>query len=344
MSAREVLVCFDFEGRWGMPFAADYDLDASTHRILETLARHRARGIFFIVGELAVEHPDLIASIGAGGHELALHGWRHEHLDRLDPDQLTGFERGLEQATRAIQDVTGRRPIGFRAPYLLAPRFYNPRVYEILAEHGYRWTSNRELRHVVELLRPDRLRTERPWRFVASHPKLLDPSAAFLLYALNGNAYLSARSGRSVLFTHRWLRSGRPFFRGSLLEIPLYSPLDCDLLGCPPPAAKTPAGLLEYARYALETSLIRADWVSMLTFHDWIVGGVGRLELLDSLLSFIASSGMRTIGVDEEFDSLTRMVEGFNGVNGRKRHHRFRPGSGGARAKGVETIGVEERS
>jgi peptidoglycan/xylan/chitin deacetylase (PgdA/CDA1 family) len=309
MSAAGVLVCFDFEAQWGMPFAAPYDLDESAHRILETLARHRARAVFFVVGELALTHPDLIAAIAAGGHELGLHGWRHERLGGLDRMELARLGEALRESAVAIGDITGEQPTGFRAPHLLAPRFHDARVYELLAACGYRWTSNRELRHVVELLRPDRIRTERPWRLAASRPDLMNGPAADLLWlGLNANIYWG--SGCSVGAAHRWLRAGTPpFYHGALLEIPLYSPMDCDLLGLPDPAASTPIGLLEYAQFALERCLAQPQPLSMLTFHDWIITGGNRLQLLDSLLSFIAEAGLQTIGVEERWPALAGLAD-----------------------------------
>jgi peptidoglycan/xylan/chitin deacetylase (PgdA/CDA1 family) len=311
MSAPEILVCFDFEVSWGMPFEARYDLEASTDLILQALARHRARAVFFVVGELALAHGDLIGAIAEGGHELALHGWRHERFYRLDGEPLARVARGLEESAMAIESVTGKRPTGFRAPYLLAPSFYQANVYNLLAAQGYRWTSNRELRYVVELLRPDRLRTERPWRFVSSRPDLLTgPISELLRLSLNANAVFSRRAGRSIGAAYRWLRAGvPPFHAGPLLEIPLYSPLDCDLLGLPDPSSETPRALLQYTRYALETAIAQSGPLAMLTFHDWIIAGGNRLQLLDALLSFVAAEGIETIGVEERWSSLAKLAD-----------------------------------
>lgn len=310
MTYPEVLICFDFEGRWGMPFRARYDLETSTQRILETLDRHGARAIFFTVGALAVEHPELVAAISSAGHEIGLHGWRHERLDRLSATELAAFASGVDEAAAVVEAVTGRRPTGFRAPHLLAPRFFDDAIYDLLAARGYRWTSNRELRFVIELLRPDRIRADHPWRFLASHPDLLDGRVAkLLMLALNPNVYLSHSAWGSITAAHRWLREGSPpFHRGSLLEIPLYAPMDCDLLGLPDPSARTPRGLHEYTKLALASCLLSAGRFSMLTFHDWIIAGANRLELLDAILSFITAASMRTVGVEESWQELTQLA------------------------------------
>ncbi len=48
-----------------------------TPRLLELLAAHKARATFFVVGENAARHPDLIRAIVAGGHEVANHTQTH---------------------------------------------------------------------------------------------------------------------------------------------------------------------------------------------------------------------------------------------------------------------------
>ena len=145
MPDRRVLVCFDYEGRWGMPYRAPYDVEAGTQAILDCLDRHQARAVFFTVGALAVEMGPLIAAIYARGHEIGLHGWCHEDLTRLTARRKR-FTAGLAEGAAAVQAVTGNRPTGYRAPYLLAPSFFDQELHRWLAGRGYRYTSNREIR------------------------------------------------------------------------------------------------------------------------------------------------------------------------------------------------------
>ena len=306
-AARKVLVCIDYEGQWGMPFAASYDLTASTHRLLESLERHGAHATFFAVGALALERPELIKDISSAGHEIAVHGWRHEHLDRLTGPELAVFGQGLAEADTAIESVTGRRPGGFRAPYLLGPIFFDSAVYDLLADRGYRWTSNRELRHVIELLRPNRLKTDRPWRLAQSRSSTFTGVAAQLFtLALNASVWRNDRLGGSTRSAIRWLRSGcPPFYRGSLLEIPLYSPMDCDLLGLPEPSEPTAESLLDFARFSLLSTLSQSRPFTMLTFHDWIIAGGNRLSLFDQLLSSLHELGVQAVTVEECWPELT---------------------------------------
>jgi peptidoglycan/xylan/chitin deacetylase (PgdA/CDA1 family) len=303
---RIALLTFDFESRWGMPHDSPHDLDRGTARILEVLAGSGAHATFFVVGELATRHPHLIAAIAGAGHEVALHGWRHEDLSDLDERRIASFRDGLDRSVAAVSTAIGTAPQGFRAPYLLAPRFHNDRVHELLVERGFRFTSNRELRHPVELLRPDRLGSERPWRMLESRRMLESgPGGRALLITLNPGVWLRRGSMQSPHLGVRWLRRGAPpFYRDQILEIPLYTPMDCDLIGLPRPQDAMPSGLRDFARAALRACLETAGPLTMLTFHDWIVAREDRLELLQSVLSSASAAGRRVTTVRDAWRTL----------------------------------------
>jgi peptidoglycan-N-acetylglucosamine deacetylase len=61
----------------------------TTPALLDVLARHDARATFFLLGERAAAHRDLVARIVAGGHELGNHTWRDEPTHRLPVDAFT---------------------------------------------------------------------------------------------------------------------------------------------------------------------------------------------------------------------------------------------------------------
>lgn len=85
-----------------------------TRRILDALDAHGARASFFVIGEKAARHPDLLREIATRGHELALHSWSHDrHLYLRDP--LT-IARELERSIEVVEAATGRRPRLFRPP------------------------------------------------------------------------------------------------------------------------------------------------------------------------------------------------------------------------------------
>jgi peptidoglycan/xylan/chitin deacetylase (PgdA/CDA1 family) len=87
---------------------------ADTPRILELLARAGARATFFVIGENALRHPDLIRAIVAGGHEVGHH--THTHPLAMfwcaTPRQV---RKELDAGLAALGSL-GVRPTRFRPP------------------------------------------------------------------------------------------------------------------------------------------------------------------------------------------------------------------------------------
>jgi peptidoglycan/xylan/chitin deacetylase (PgdA/CDA1 family) len=304
-------VTFDFEGTFGMPRQTGYEIDRSLEEILETLAEGEARATFFVVGELAERSPRLVERIAIAGHEVALHGYRHEHMTQPGSLSRSALAAGLDRAGDAVAAASGRHPLGFRAPHLLAPRCFDAAVYALLAERGYRWASNWHVRDPVELARPDRLRTARPWRAMQRHARWLDGrAAAGLDRALNLDAgrrpERPADRRSSVPSRSRW-RCG-PWQRAGLVEVPLTVPMDCDLLGLPDPQEPTPPELLAYAEFALERCIGAELAPTVLTFHDWIIVGTGRMPLLAGALRSMRETWQRPVTISERLDRLSAMA------------------------------------
>jgi peptidoglycan/xylan/chitin deacetylase (PgdA/CDA1 family) len=285
-----MLICFDFEGWYGMPYDVPYDLEAATRSILGVLARHEARAVFFVVGRMVEEHTQVVQKLVDAGHEIGLHGYDHDDLASYDQCRLDRFGEDLARAGSLVEQITGAQPTGFRAPYLLTPKCYRPEVSALLRANGYRWVSNQEVRYPAELLRPDRLRG--PWR---PGPETVARLARSRLALALLNAGLVAREPLlgSPYGRLSWLLAGRPpFERDGLVEVPVYAPLDCDLLGLPVPQADTPPELLGYARTVLRAATVAPGALAMVTFHDWIVAGGNRLVLLDDVLTAASDAGV----------------------------------------------------
>ncbi len=86
----------------------------STPRFLEVLAEHRVRATFFLLGVMLQRSPDLGREIVAAGHEVAVHGWRHDNMLRRGP---VATVRDLARARALITAVTGEAPRFLRPPY-----------------------------------------------------------------------------------------------------------------------------------------------------------------------------------------------------------------------------------
>jgi peptidoglycan/xylan/chitin deacetylase (PgdA/CDA1 family) len=104
-----------------LPFAAgavltfdDGPHPDGTPAVLERLAQANVQAVFFVVGEQVQRRPAVVAEIVAGGHVVALHGFRHRFQPRLPPAQVRA---DLERGRAAIEDAIGATPTWHRPPY-----------------------------------------------------------------------------------------------------------------------------------------------------------------------------------------------------------------------------------
>lgn len=84
----------------------------NVHRLLETLATHRTRATFFILGWVAERYPGLVREIAVNGHEVASHGYRHRLISELSPSK---FREYVLRSKTILEDLTGKPVWGYRA-------------------------------------------------------------------------------------------------------------------------------------------------------------------------------------------------------------------------------------
>jgi peptidoglycan/xylan/chitin deacetylase (PgdA/CDA1 family) len=70
-----------------------------TPQVLEILEKAEAKATFFLIGERALRHPDLVARIKAEGHEVGNHYFRNR---ATVTDSDNDFLEGLERTEKAI--------------------------------------------------------------------------------------------------------------------------------------------------------------------------------------------------------------------------------------------------
>jgi peptidoglycan-N-acetylglucosamine deacetylase len=86
----------------------------TTLRILELLARSDARATFFVLGEKAERHPEVLRAVVEGGHSLGVHGYRHDRLYAFKSPKAV--ESDIRRAAEVIERETGVRAKWFRPP------------------------------------------------------------------------------------------------------------------------------------------------------------------------------------------------------------------------------------
>ncbi|PHP52312.1 polysaccharide deacetylase family protein [Actinomyces ruminis] len=82
--------------------------------VLDMLSRLGAKATFFVLGEAASAHPDLIAREVAEGHEVAIHNWVHTDVYGASSEEL---DRDLDRTIDAIVSAGAPEPALWRPPY-----------------------------------------------------------------------------------------------------------------------------------------------------------------------------------------------------------------------------------
>jgi len=88
-------------------------IDVTTGYLLELLSTTDSQATFFVLGEIAQMHPELIVEIHNAGHEIACHGWGHELIDELTQSEL---EESIIKARDVLENTVNEKIKGFRAP------------------------------------------------------------------------------------------------------------------------------------------------------------------------------------------------------------------------------------
>lgn len=104
-------------------------------RVLQFLKERDHIITFFVVGQDAAleNNYPYLKMIAAAGHEIGNHSFNHEPWLHLYSEAQ--IEGELEQAEKAIEAVTGQRPVGFRGPGFSLSQS----VLKILKQRGYQY-------------------------------------------------------------------------------------------------------------------------------------------------------------------------------------------------------------
>ncbi|MCX4755530.1 polysaccharide deacetylase family protein [Kitasatospora purpeofusca] len=102
-----------------------------TPAVLALLDQYGIRASFFLIGENANAHPDLVREVAARGHHIANHSWSHPDLSGLSAAKVRDE---LGRTSELLGRLTGRAPTWFRAP----GGGWSPTVLKVGAELGMR--------------------------------------------------------------------------------------------------------------------------------------------------------------------------------------------------------------
>ena len=104
-------------------------------RLLDLMDSQKFKGTFFVLGYIAEKDPDLIKEISSRGHEIACHGFAHELIYK---QSVKDFRYDVTKAKALLEDITGNKVIGYRAPTFSITGW----ALDVLKEEGYVYDSS----------------------------------------------------------------------------------------------------------------------------------------------------------------------------------------------------------
>ena len=105
LQMKEVVFTFD-DGPW----------PGTTRAVLETLAQHCTKAIFFPIGKHATWHPEILKEVAAAGHTIGAHTWSHANVSKPKGEKAT---EEIEKGFSAVKLALGTAPAPFfRFPFL----------------------------------------------------------------------------------------------------------------------------------------------------------------------------------------------------------------------------------
>ena len=111
---------------------------ANTDKLLSIFENHEVQGTFFILGWVAERYPALVRRIHSAGHEIASHGYWHQLVYDLTPEE---FAKDLQDSREAIANACGVEAIAYRAPSFSITE-KSLWAIDILAENGFKTDSS----------------------------------------------------------------------------------------------------------------------------------------------------------------------------------------------------------
>jgi len=271
MRSKIVNIFFDVEG-WEMtPTIGNKTsrLIAAMSHIKETLDRYEVKAIFNVCGIVAEYAQELFRELAEEGHEIACHGYSHENFHYLHLNQLDDI---LQTANECIRRSVGYSPSGIRCPWLT----YDSRMLSLFKKAGYRWMSNQH----------------------ASHSDLVFHSHRYRGKLVNLLAYLDDK--------RKWRKYPKePYEVGEIVEIPLMSSMDGEIIGELSPEQDIPVELSRFAISVLKKQFERSTLYFNLNFHAIVIGSANRMEVLEHMLQYILNNGGRFITAKETAERIS---------------------------------------
>lgn len=107
----------------------DGPVPAYTLKILDTLKKFKVRATFFVIGQSAEAHPEIIKRMAMEGHEIENHTYTHPYLTWINAKEI---RQEIKRCHQTIIHTSGITPRFFRPPF----QVYDARVMQALRDYS----------------------------------------------------------------------------------------------------------------------------------------------------------------------------------------------------------------
>ncbi|MFO0995728.1 MAG: polysaccharide deacetylase [Alphaproteobacteria bacterium] len=112
-----------------------YGPDVAIPRLLELYRRFGMKQTFFLPAWCMERYPRAVETILKDGHEIAHHGYLHEHPNELPPEEERYW---MNRSSEVIVKMTGQKPRGIRAPVYK----FSVHTLDFLVEDGFTYDAS----------------------------------------------------------------------------------------------------------------------------------------------------------------------------------------------------------
>jgi polysaccharide deacetylase family protein (PEP-CTERM system associated) len=114
-------------------------IEKQTDLFIEICNRLNIKSTCFVVGEVAQKKPQVVKKLHRNGHEIASHSYNHCLVYNMTPEN---FRMDLHKSIEVLQNLTGEKVKGFRAPSFSVNSNISDWFYKILGEENIIYSSS----------------------------------------------------------------------------------------------------------------------------------------------------------------------------------------------------------
>lgn len=129
----------NYSGLQHTEYSTDTNLEGLTDRLIELCAERGVAATCFVLASVAKDKPRVVKRLQAAGHEIATHGYGHELVYTLGAKR---FAADLATSVGILEDLTGEKVLGYRAPSFSVTADILSWFYPVLEEAGLKYSSS----------------------------------------------------------------------------------------------------------------------------------------------------------------------------------------------------------